>query len=249
MTKLRIGAASTALALAALGFGVAPAFAAVDTTEPATPTATETTQTTTPAEDDDTTTTPAETTEAPAETPAETTEAVAVEPALEISRSGCVLTFHVTAAPGDYEVEVWDDGVQIGTSPVGIPAGSTTGTGTHTLTHDVGTGAPGLGIFLYDSSDNLLIEIDPWDFEGSGDIMRWCAESGGQSDSSPTPSYTEDAKPGKPSKPSGKSDDPATLATTGEDGSLGALMAGLGLSLVVAGAATPLILRRRAAKQ
>lgn len=85
------------------------------------------------------------------------------EPGLVVTNDVCELTIVATVAgEGSYTVKIWDDGEVIATLPF-----TATGPGSTTLHYTVvaepGTEAPGIGIYLYDSSDNEIYSIDPYE--------------------------------------------------------------------------------------
>jgi hypothetical protein len=93
-----------------------------------------------------------------------------------------VVTFTVGDA-GEYDLEVWDDGVQIGDVPVTAEAGATV-EGRYTLTSVVQQGASGLGINIASPDGSVVYDsVDP--YNGADDVIDFCSS---QPPSTTTPS-------------------------------------------------------------
>lgn len=109
-----------------------------------------------------------------------------------------IVTFTVEDA-GRYDLEVWDDGVQIGDVPVEAEAGATV-QGVYTLTAVVQQGASGLGITIASAEGDVTFDnVDP--YNGADDVIDFCAAQNPTttSPSTTTPGSTEPPTTAPPS--------------------------------------------------
>lgn len=101
----------------------------------------------------------------------------AAEPAatidsIELDECDIVVTFTVEDA-GRYDLEVWDDGEQIGDVAVEAEEGATV-QGRYTITAVVQQGASGLGITIASPDGDAEFDtVDP--YNGADDIIDFCA--------------------------------------------------------------------------
>lgn len=107
-----------------------------------------------------------------------------------IEREGCTLSIPVTVGDVvEYELQIWDDSVMIHNQLFTPAEAGEAVVLTYTLVSDVNQGAPGIGIHIR-ADDTPMDGLDPYDFPGSDDIARACADSGG-TDSGESTTTTE----------------------------------------------------------
>jgi hypothetical protein len=104
---------------------------------------------------------------------------------VDITLEGCdiVVTF-TTGSDGEFHVEVWDDGSQIGDVPVATTAGATA-VGRYRITAVVKQGASGLGISLTGPEGEYLDGVDP--YNGADDVIDFCASQDPDAEPEPEP--------------------------------------------------------------
>src|SRR5699024_10441959 len=82
----------------------------------------------------------------------------------DITRKGCEVTITTeVSAPGEYRVEVWDDGEEIDRIEWTM-AEAGTYPALWTITAPAREGAPGVAFALYGSADFALDSVDPWEY-------------------------------------------------------------------------------------
>jgi hypothetical protein len=114
---------------------------------------------------------------------------------VDITLDGCDIVVTFTAADaGEYHIQIWDDGEQIGDVPVTAEAGATA-VGRYRLTAVVKQGASGLGIELVDAQGLSFDGVDP--YNGADDVIDFCAA---QSTSTTAPSEPPAEPPAAPAE-------------------------------------------------
>lgn len=115
---------------------------------------------------------------------------------ISVDECDIIVTFTVEDE-GRYDLEVWDDGVQIGDVPVEAEEGATV-QGVYTLTAVVQQDASGLGIYIASPEGDVVFDVvDP--YNGADDVIDFCAEQNPTTTSpTTTPGPTEPPTPAPP---------------------------------------------------
>jgi hypothetical protein len=104
---------------------------------------------------------------------------------VDITLDGCDIVVTFTAADaGEYHIQIWDDGEQIGDVPVTAEAGATA-VGRYRLTAVVKQGASGLGIELVDAEGLSFDGVDP--YNGADHVIDFCAAQSTSTTAPPEP--------------------------------------------------------------
>jgi hypothetical protein len=104
---------------------------------------------------------------------------------VDITLEECDIVVTFTAATdGEYHVEVWDDGAQIGDVPVTTTAGATA-VGRYRITAVVQQGASGLGISLIGPEGEYIDGVDP--YNGADAVIEFCASQDPNPEPEPEP--------------------------------------------------------------
>lgn len=155
---------------------------------------------------------------------------------IDITRNGCEVTITTeVSAPGEYRVEVWDDGENIDTVGWTMSKGGTY-PAVWTITAPAMEGAPGVGFVLYGADPFPLDSVDPWEYPA--EVADACYEATLPAGEAPAGGAgTGDAAAG------GAAANLDVLAETGAEGS--SSLAGLGVAGLLASAGVALVLIRR----
>jgi hypothetical protein len=85
-----------------------------------------------------------------------------------------IIVTYASINGGNFILEVWDDGVMIGSDDFTVPPGGT-GQGFYTISAAVMQGASGLGIYIsQDTLGNWVDWVDP--YNGADDILERCRD-------------------------------------------------------------------------